>query len=183
MPGCRRALRWLGSQLLYRRSQGDCPEPMRTSQRNLHYQLLRSGVLITRSSRAGMPVRLARSFRPRLIRNSSRAAACAPRAATRLPRRRASLRIFVVRCGLPCDPPVGGHSCNGGMIPRFYRAVCEYFTLRSAAGADCNGKIRDYLCRKSVLNGSRASPFQFRRFVGVPTCCRANVAPCSLYLY
>src|SRR5262249_33819236 len=24
------------------------------------------------------------------------------------PRRRASLRIFVVRCGLPCDPPVGG---------------------------------------------------------------------------
>src|SRR5262245_14050809 len=46
MPGCRRALRWLGSQLLYRRSQGDCPEPMRTSQRNLHHQLLRSGVLI-----------------------------------------------------------------------------------------------------------------------------------------
>jgi hypothetical protein len=54
MPGCRRALRWLGSQLLYRRSQGDCPEPMRTSQRNLHHQLLRSGVLITRSSHAGM---------------------------------------------------------------------------------------------------------------------------------
>ena len=25
----------------------------------------------------------------------------------RLPRRRTSLRIFVVRCGLPCDPPVG----------------------------------------------------------------------------
>src|SRR5215831_14932343 len=46
MPGCRRALPWLGSQLLYRRSQGDCPEPMRTSQRNLHHQLLRSGVLI-----------------------------------------------------------------------------------------------------------------------------------------
>jgi hypothetical protein len=33
-------------------------------------------------------------------------------------------RIFVVRCGLPCDPPVGGHSRNGGMIPRFHRAVC-----------------------------------------------------------
>jgi hypothetical protein len=57
MPGCRRTLRWLGSQLLYRRSQGDCPEPMRTSQRNLHHQLLRSGVLITRSSHARMPVR------------------------------------------------------------------------------------------------------------------------------
>ena len=35
-------------------------------------------------------------------------------AATSQPHRRAWLRIFVVRCGLPCDPPVGGHSCNGG---------------------------------------------------------------------
>jgi hypothetical protein len=35
------------------------------------------------------------------------------------------LRIFVVRCGLPCDPPLGGHSCNGGMIPRFHRGVCD----------------------------------------------------------
>src|SRR6266498_3427286 len=34
-----------------------------------------------------------------------------------------TLRIFVVRCGLPCDPPVGGHPCHGGMIPRFHRAV------------------------------------------------------------
>jgi hypothetical protein len=33
--------------------------------------------------------------------------ASAPRAATRQPRCRAWLRIFVVRCGLPCDPPVG----------------------------------------------------------------------------
>ncbi len=48
---------------------------------------------------------------------------CAPRAATPPPRRQAWLRIFVVRCGLPCDPPVGGHSCNGGMIPRFHRKV------------------------------------------------------------
>src|SRR6516165_4831888 len=51
------------------------------------------------------------------------AAVRAPRAATRLPRRRASLRIFVVGGGLPCDPPVGGHSCNGGMIPRFHRVT------------------------------------------------------------
>jgi len=35
--------------------------------------------------------------------------------------REAWLRIFVVRCSLPSDPPVGGHSCNGGMIPRFHR--------------------------------------------------------------
>jgi len=55
-------------------------------------------------------------------RAASSAAARALRAATP-PRRRAWLRIFVVRCGLPCDPPVGGHSCNGGMIPRFHRAV------------------------------------------------------------
>src|SRR5262249_40928950 len=37
----------------------------------------------------------------------------APRAATRPRRREAWLRIFVVGCSLPCDPPVGGHSCNG----------------------------------------------------------------------
>jgi hypothetical protein len=36
---------------------------------------------------------------------------------------------------LPCDPSVGGHSCNGGMIPRFHRAVCDYFTLGRAARA------------------------------------------------
>src|SRR5262249_10252834 len=53
-------------------------------------------------------------------------AARASRAATP-PRRRAWLRIFVVGCSLPCDPPVGGHSCNGGMIPRFHRAVCDLY--------------------------------------------------------
>src|SRR5262245_41157491 len=26
---------------------------------------------------------------------------------------------------LPCDPPVGGHSCNRGMIPRFHRGSPE----------------------------------------------------------
>src|SRR5262249_41929779 len=42
-------------------------------------------------------------------------AARAPRAAKPPPRRRAArLRIFVVGYSLPCDPPVGGHSCNGG---------------------------------------------------------------------
>jgi hypothetical protein len=33
------------------------PYPVRAVQRNLHHQLLRSGVLITGSSRAGMPLR------------------------------------------------------------------------------------------------------------------------------
>src|SRR5262249_6498053 len=37
----------------------------------------------------------------------------APRAATRQPRHRAWLKTFAVRCSLPRDPPVGGHSCNG----------------------------------------------------------------------
>src|SRR5262249_62341373 len=49
----------------------------------------------------------------------------APRAATSPHRRKARLRIFVVRCDLPCDPPAGGHSRNGGMIPRFHRAVWD----------------------------------------------------------
>src|SRR5262245_17053314 len=44
------------------------------------------------------------------------AAVRAPRVATRLWRRRAWLRIFVVRRDLPCDPPVGGHSCNAERI-------------------------------------------------------------------
>jgi hypothetical protein len=39
--------------------------------------------------------------------------------------RRAWLRIFVVRCSLPCDPPVGGHSRNGDMLPRFHGPVCD----------------------------------------------------------
>src|SRR5262249_42612535 len=66
-------------------------------------------------------------------------AARSPRAATRPPRRReAWLRIFVVRCSLPCDPPIGGHSCNGRMIPRFHRGVCDHFTLKApCGGADC----------------------------------------------
>ena len=44
MPGSRCALGRLRSRLLYRRCQGNRTEPMRTSQRNLHYQLLRSGI-------------------------------------------------------------------------------------------------------------------------------------------
>src|SRR5215831_17927414 len=79
--------------------------------------------------------------RPRLSarRRDERAllAARAPPAATP-PRRQAWLRISVVRCSLPCDPPLGGHSCNGGVIPRVHRAVCDYFTLRApCGGANC----------------------------------------------
>src|SRR5262245_55637725 len=63
MPGRRRALRWLGSQLLYRRCQADGPEPMRTSRRNLHHQLLRSRVLIF-LNRAMAPFRGGKHDRP-----------------------------------------------------------------------------------------------------------------------
>jgi len=52
-------------------------------------------------------------------------ACCAFAASGHAAASRAWLRIFVVRCGLPCDPPIGGHSCNGGMIPRFDRAVSD----------------------------------------------------------
>src|SRR5262249_18151083 len=43
--------------LLCRRCQMASPDPVRAAQRSLHHQLLRSGVLITDSSRAGMPLR------------------------------------------------------------------------------------------------------------------------------
>ena len=53
---------------------------------------------------------------------------------------------------LPPDPPVGGHSCNGAMIPRFHRAVCDYFTLRApCGGADCLVKPRTPLSRLDRL--------------------------------
>jgi len=55
VPSCRSALGWLWSRLLCRRRQMASPYPVRAVQRNLHHQLLRSGVLITGSSRAGMP--------------------------------------------------------------------------------------------------------------------------------
>jgi hypothetical protein len=55
------------------------------------------------------------------IAGKCEAAALAPRAATRPPRRRAWLRISVVRCGSPCAPPVRG--CVNATIPRHERAV------------------------------------------------------------
>jgi hypothetical protein len=42
---------------------------------------------------------------------------------------------------LPCDPPVGGHSCNRWMIPRFERAVCDYFTARDRRRCRLHDKI------------------------------------------
>src|SRR5262245_38898566 len=47
------------------------------------------------------------------------------RAATPPRRRAAWLRIFVVRYAVPGGRPVGGHSCNGRIIPRFHRAVSD----------------------------------------------------------
>ena len=57
VPSCRSALGRLQSRLLCRRCQMASPDPVRAAQRSLHHQLLRSGVLITDSSRAGMPLR------------------------------------------------------------------------------------------------------------------------------
>src|SRR5262249_53412799 len=69
------------------------------------------------ASHPGEAARIApnREPRPRERRLSRpSAAARAPRAATQPLRRRAWLRIFLVRCSLPCDPPAGGNSCNRG---------------------------------------------------------------------
>src|SRR6516164_8839207 len=103
-----------------------------------------------RSSPGGVPPATTRP--PRTMQRGdirppvSPPAARALRAAT-LPRRRraAWLRIFVVGCSLPCDPPAGGHSCNGGMIPRFHRAVHSVPWLKLA------------FCARGVLIGSAAS--------------------------
>src|SRR5262245_10557510 len=64
-----------------------------------------------------MPAKCARSPRDKRMTSGTPRRPpkrCAPRAATRQPPRRPWLRTFVVRCGLPCDPPVGGHSCEDG---------------------------------------------------------------------
>jgi hypothetical protein len=52
---CRSALGWLRSRLLCRRCQMASAYPVRAIQRNLHHRLLRSGVLITGSSRPARP--------------------------------------------------------------------------------------------------------------------------------
>src|SRR5262245_4453045 len=58
-------------------------------------------------------------------------AAAAPTSSVMKSRR----RIWIAMC------PSRGRSCpcNGGTISRFERAVCDYFTLGSAPGADCKG--------------------------------------------
>ena len=74
-------------------------------------------------------------------------AAPAPSPATPPLRRRASPRIFGVQCGLPCDPPAGGHSCNGGMIPHFHRCTAGFQSPR---------------CPLWVRNGHHRSPGHVR---------------------
>src|SRR5262249_11694421 len=71
--------------------------------------------------------------RPPLRARARRRAAPAPlavaraqRAATRQPRRRAWPRIFVVRCGFPCDPPVGViHAIEGLYHASIARSVTK----------------------------------------------------------
>src|SRR6516164_9790735 len=50
--------------------------------------------------------------------------------------RSAWLRIFVVGCSLPCDPPAGGHSCNGDDTTLYGCALDEY-TGREGAPPCC----------------------------------------------
>src|SRR5262249_36501694 len=76
------------------------------------------------------------------------AAARAPQAA-KPPRRRAWLRIFAVRCSLPCDPPVGGHSCNGG----------SYHASIARSGTKADGQIERMLPNEPL--GSTAVRLRF----------------------
>jgi hypothetical protein len=53
------------------------------------------------------------------------------------------------------DHLVGAGACNGGMIPRFHRAVCDYFTFGSAPVPAITR------AEKPVLNDSKFSPSPF----------------------
>jgi len=93
----------------------------------------------------------------------------APRAALPPPRHRAWLRIFAVQCSLPCDPPVGGHSCNGGMIPRFHRAVSDEGASQPArrqgflAGPRCRTSIACGICAEARESVSQDKDLGFQR--------------------
>src|SRR5262245_19647031 len=88
------------------------------------------------------------ALRHRVVSHLEESVSCTrtPRPATPL-RRRAWLRIFVVRYGLPCDPPVGVHSCNGQMIPRFHRTVSDYGP--TGPGMACYASAGQSRCRLS----------------------------------
>src|SRR5262245_5545098 len=67
----------------------------------------------------------------------------------RPPRRRAWLRIFVVRGSLPCDPPVGGHSRNGG---RYHVSIAVTKAHRQVQVSDPLRRLLDP--EVAVSNGS-----------------------------
>src|SRR6516225_10362823 len=52
---------------------------------------------------------------------------CCARAASGHATRRRAAWLRISSCDIACHvtPPVGGHSCNGGIIPRFHRAVWD----------------------------------------------------------
>src|SRR5262249_20051587 len=78
-----------------------------------------------------MPTKPTRSIVGCCARTAGGHAAAAPPSSVMKSRR----RIWIAMC------PSRGRSCpcNGGTISRFERAVCDYFTLGSAPGADCKG--------------------------------------------
>src|SRR5262249_30744283 len=86
------------------------------------------------------------------------AAARAPRVATQ-PRRRAQPRMFVVGCSLPCDPPVGGPSCNGGW---YHASMARSVTKAKAQCPYQSRAIKAPGCCQSL----RLRPYGFE-FVGM----------------
>src|SRR5262249_4156877 len=79
-----------------------------------------------------MPTKPTRSIVGCCARTAGGHAAAAPPGSVLKSRRRIWIAMGPSR-GRSCP-------CNGGTISRFERAVCDYFTLGSAAGADCKGK-------------------------------------------
>src|SRR5262245_36815857 len=74
--------------------------------------------------------------------------------------------MFVVRCSLPRDPPVGGHSCNRGIIPRFHRAVCTKaveFAPNGVCALSMVMSIRLDTCMEALRSLARSSELEANR--------------------
>jgi len=72
------------------------------------------------------------------------------------------LRILVVGCSLPCDPPVGGHSCNG---TSYHASIARSVTK---AGRQVEWSLRITLGLKTPKAQNERMFFPFARESGFP---------------
>jgi hypothetical protein len=66
------------------------------------------------------------------------------------------------------DPPVGGHSCNGGMIARFHRAVCDQGPLSKSR--ECRMTVRSSKAQREQMFSALNRPSRRSR-------CSSNSEP------